>query len=85
MLKDDVRAVWQDGNAMDDATDLKQWLHSRQDEFLANFDRKLLGYAIGRTVLPGDKRLLERMNSSASDGPPRFSTLVHLIITSPPT
>lgn len=78
-----ARAVWQDGSAMDGASGLKQWLHSRQDEFLANVHRKLLGYALGRAVLPGDKRLLERMKSSASDGPPRFSTLVHLIITSP--
>jgi len=76
-------AVWQDGSVMDGASGLKQWLHSRQDEFLANFYRKLLGYALGRSVLPGDKRLLERMKSSASDGPARFSTLVHLIIASP--
>lgn len=78
-----ARAVWQDGSIMEGASGLKQWLHSRQDEFLANVHRKLLGYALGRAVLPGDKRLLERMKSSASDGPPRFSTLVHLIITSP--
>lgn len=78
-----ARAVWQDGSVMDGASGLKQWLRSRQDEFLANFHRKLLGYALGRAVLPGDKRLLERMKSSASDGPTRFSRIVHLIITSP--
>ncbi len=78
-----ARAVWQDGSVMDGASGLRQWLRSRQDEFLANLHRKLLGYALGRAVQPGDKRLLERMKSSASDGPPRFSTLVQLIITSP--
>ena len=66
-----------DGTEMRGVDGLKKWLLSREDEFTSNFHRKLLGYALGRAVLPGDKRLLERMkqhktHSSAisADGTP---------------
>ena len=57
---------------------LKQWLASRRAEFMRNLNRKLLGYALGRAVLPGDQRLLERMR-----GQEKFSELVAIIVTSP--
>lgn len=57
---------------------LKQWLTNRRGEFIRNLNRKLLGYALGRAVLPGDQRLLERMR-----GQEKFSELVAIIVTSP--
>lgn len=57
---------------------LKLWLASGHEDFIRNLNRKLLGYALGRAVLPGDKRLLERMR-----GQEKFSELVAIIVTSP--
>lgn len=66
------------GTEMKGVDGLKAWLKSREDEFRANFHRKLLGYALGRAVLPGDRALLTRMNASAT-----FSGTVIEIVTSP--
>lgn len=68
-----------DSTEMRGVAGLKAWLKSREDEFLANFHRKLLGYALGRAVLPGDRRLLERMNQDGD----HFASLVECIVTSP--
>ena len=68
-----------DGTEMKGAEGLKAWLKTRENEFLANFHRKLLGYALGRAVLPSDQRLLEQMKQSGDD----FASLVDLIVTSP--
>ncbi len=67
-----------DGTEMRGVAGLKKWLLSREDEFTSNFHRKLLGYALGRAVLPGDKRLLEHMKSHKT-----FSALVIEIVSSP--
>lgn len=68
-----------DGTEMKGVEGLTAWLRTREDEFLTNFHRKLLGYALGRAVLPGDKRLLERMKQHGS----QFESLVDAIVTSP--
>lgn len=67
-----------DGTELAGVDGLKTWLLSREDEFRANLHRKLLGYALGRAVLPGDRKLLERM---ARHG--KFSDVVVEIVTSP--
>lgn len=66
------------GSEMRGVEGLKAWLMSCEIEFRANFHRKLLGYALGRAVLPGDQRLLERMNASQT-----FSGMVVEIVSSP--
>jgi len=68
-----------DGTEVQGVAGLKAWLNSREDEFLTNFHRKLLGYALGRAVLPGDRRLLEKMNQDGD----HFASLVECIVTSP--
>lgn len=67
-----------DGTEMKGVDGLKTWLKSREHEFRTNFHRKLLGYALGRAVLPGDKRLLERLATHET-----FSGMVLEIVTSP--
>ncbi|MCB1085497.1 MAG: DUF1588 domain-containing protein [Verrucomicrobiae bacterium] len=57
---------------------LKAWLMSQEQAFRANVHRKLLGYALGRAVLPGDKRLLERMADRET-----FSGAVVDVVASP--
>lgn len=66
-----------DGTAMNGVAGLKTWLKSREAEFRANFHRKLLGYALGRAVLPGDQALLERLSEQKT-----FSATVVEIVTS---
>jgi hypothetical protein len=67
-----------DGTAMNGVAGLKTWLKSREAEFRTNFYRKLLGYALGRAVLPGDQVLLQRLNQQET-----FSASVIEIVTSP--
>lgn len=67
-----------DGTKLDSVNGLKRWLRSRKDEFATNLYRKLLGYALGRAVLPGDRALLERMKAQKS-----FSAAVLELVTSP--
>jgi hypothetical protein len=67
-----------DGTELQGLDGLKAWLLSRRDEFRAHVHRKLLGYALGRAVLPGDRALLERLNRHET-----FSATVTEIVTSP--
>ena len=47
----DTRAVLRDGTKLDGAAGLRDYLlNRRRDDFLRNFCRKLLGYALGRSV-----------------------------------
>jgi hypothetical protein len=67
------------GTKMKGVDGLKTWLKSRKDDFLTSFHRKLLGYALGRAMLPGDRRLLEQMKKNGG----HFASLVECIVTSP--
>ena len=55
----------------------------RQHQFLDGFGRKLLAYALNRSVLFSDDPLLERMQTRLSARGYRFSALVEAIVTSP--
>lgn len=72
-----------DGTELNGITGLKKYLRDHQDEVFRHFTRKLLGYALGRAVLPGDRALLDRMNASLAQDGYKFSTLVEAIVTSP--
>lgn len=72
-----------DGTALNGITGLKKYLRDHQDEVFRHFTRKLLGYALGRAVLPGDRALLDRMNTSLAQDGHKFSSLVEAIVTSP--
>jgi len=62
---------------------LTKYLRDRQSEVFAHFNRKLLGYALGRAVLPGDAALLGKLNTGLPQNGHRFSFLVETIVTSP--
>ncbi len=72
-----------DGVELNGITGLKKYLRDHQDEVFRHFNRKLLGYALGRAVLPGDRALLERMNAALAREGHQFSALVGAIVTSP--
>jgi mono/diheme cytochrome c family protein len=55
----------------------------RQNDFLDNLSRKLLAYALGRSLILSDEPLIEDMrNKLNTDGYP-FSPIVEAIVTSP--
>ncbi|MBA4019656.1 MAG: hypothetical protein C0483_21025 [Pirellula sp.] len=71
-----------DGVQLNGVVGLKEYLVEHRDEVFAHFNRKLLGYALGRAVLPGDHALLERMNNSLTQNSYKFSGLVEAVVTS---
>ena len=58
-------------------------LEQRREEFLRNFCRKLLGYALGRSVEVSDERLLDEVLKSLERADFRFSVAVATIVRSP--
>ena len=55
----------------------------RQDEFVVNFSRKLLSYALGRGLILPDDLLIEDICADLRARDFRFSVLVEKIVTSP--
>ncbi len=62
---------------------LQQFLKDRNADFNGVFCRKLLGYALGRTVLPTDKLLLEQIKKQLQDGDATFAGAVLAVVESP--
>jgi hypothetical protein len=62
---------------------LKEYIKAhRQQDFLDNFSRKLLSYALGRSLLPSDDALLHEMSEGPSADDHRFQQLITRIVTS---
>ncbi len=55
----------------------------RQKEFVANLSRKLLAYALNRSLQLSDETTVELMETRAAAKDYRFNTLVETIVTSP--
>jgi hypothetical protein len=53
----------------------------RQEDFLDNLSRKLLAYALGRSLLVSDEPLVERMRTRLAADGYRFRSLVDSIVT----
>lgn len=63
--------------------DLRAYLRERRrDEFVENVCRKLLAYALGRSLLPSDDRLIAEMRDKLAAEDHRFGTLVETIVLS---
>jgi hypothetical protein len=77
--KADTKTVLPDGTAVDGVAGLRDYLLTkRRDDFTRQFCRKLLGYALGRSVQLSDKPLIDQMMKSDL----RFGTLVEMIVRS---
>jgi hypothetical protein len=61
---------------------LRGYLKAQETQFTAQFARKLLGYALGRQVLPTDKPLLNSITTKMKTGDDNFSTAVLAIVNS---
>jgi len=70
-----------DGNGLDG---LKTYLRERrQAEFIDNLCRKMLAYALGRSLLLSDDVLIGEMRTKLAANGYRFGTLIETIVTSP--
>jgi hypothetical protein len=79
----DTRTVLPGGVSVDGLNGLREYLLTRrQDDFLRQFSRKLLGYALGRAVQLSDKPLLDTMVARLKTGEGRVSGALELIVLS---
>lgn len=63
---------------------LRQYLLGpRREDFLRQFCRKLLGYALGRSVMLSDKPLIDQMISRLAANDYRIGSAIDLIVSSP--
>jgi len=81
----DTHAELKDGTKIDGIAGLRGYLLTqRKDEFLRNFCRKLLGYALGRSVQLSDEPLIGEMMGRLKSNGYRFSAAWETIIRSKP-
>jgi hypothetical protein len=79
----ETSGVFPDGSEHAGVAGLQGYLRTRaESEFIDNLCRKLLAYALGRTLLPSDDLLVTSMRQKLSADGNRFDNLVESIVTS---
>lgn len=80
----ETRIQLHDETLVENSTGLMDYLGQEKQRrlFTRRFCRKILGYALGRTVLPGDEPLLAEIEKKLQANNYRFSVIVESIITS---
>lgn len=80
----DTHAVLQNGASFEGLDGLRTYLlTTRRDDFLRQFCRKLLGYALGRSVQLSDKPLIETMIAQLKAKDYNITTALETILLSP--
>jgi Protein of unknown function (DUF1592)/Protein of unknown function (DUF1588)/Protein of unknown function (DUF1587)/Protein of unknown function (DUF1585)/Protein of unknown function (DUF1595)/Planctomycete cytochrome C len=80
----DTRAAFPGGGEAEGVDGLRAYLEERRgDEFVDNLCRKLLAYALGRSLQPSDDETIEGMRTRLAADGDRFGSLVESIVTSP--
>jgi hypothetical protein len=80
----DFAAAFPDGTNREGVEGVRAYIaEHRQDDYLANLSRKLLGYALSRSVILSDEPLVEEAQQDLAANDFRFSALIETIITSP--
>ncbi len=80
----ETRSTFPGGSEGDGLQGLLTYLgRERQAEFVDNLCRKLLSYALSRSLQPSDDALLADLQAKLTTHDHRFSTLVETIVTSP--
>jgi hypothetical protein len=80
----DTRASFPGGTQGKGLAGLQAYIQrNREQDFLDNFSRKLLVYALGRSLLLSDEPLVQRMNTRLAASGHRFGVLIDAIVTSP--
>ncbi|MGV3773119.1 MAG: DUF1592 domain-containing protein, partial [Verrucomicrobiales bacterium] len=79
----DTRTKLMDRTEIDGLEGLRNYLLTKKKPVVfRQFNRKLLGYALGRSVLLSDKPLLVEMDKNLEQNDFRFSSLIHTIVQS---
>ncbi|MBI1313605.1 DUF1592 domain-containing protein [bacterium] len=79
----DTKTTLPDGTQLDGLAGLQHYLLTkRREDFLRQFCRKLLGYALGRSVQLSDEPLLAEMRQQLKQNDFRFQTAVETIVRS---
>lgn len=77
------RATFPGGGEGDGLDGLRAYIRQRrQADFVDNLCRKLLSYALGRSLLPSDDPAIDQMKAKLAGNAYGFSTLVETIVTS---
>jgi hypothetical protein len=80
----ETEAVFPNGDHGDGLDGVKQYIRQhRQADFVDNLSRKLLAYALERSLLLSDDPLVEQMKGFQKANGDRFAPLVDAIVTSP--
>jgi hypothetical protein len=80
----DARASFPGGGEGNGLAGLRQYVKARrQNDFVQNLARKLLGYALGRSLLPSDDATVSALTTKLARAGYKFDTLVEGIVTSP--
>ena len=79
----DTRSKLLDGTPVDGLDGLRRYLSTqRRDTFVRQFSRKLLGYALGRSVQLSDGPLLNELKSNLNAHEYHFATAIETIVRS---
>lgn len=80
----DTHATFPRGGEGNGLEGLRQYLQEhRESDFIDNFSRKFLSYALGRGLIPSDDSLIEDLHGKLAANGFHFSVLADTIITSP--
>jgi hypothetical protein len=80
----DARATFPGGGEGDGLEGLRKYVRERrQDDFVDNLCRKLLAYALGRSLMLSDDSTIKAMRAKLAASGFRFDTLVESVVTSP--
>jgi Protein of unknown function (DUF1592)/Protein of unknown function (DUF1588)/Protein of unknown function (DUF1587)/Protein of unknown function (DUF1585)/Protein of unknown function (DUF1595)/Planctomycete cytochrome C len=80
----DTQATFPGGSQGAGLSGLQRYIRAnREKDFLDNLSRKMLVYALGRSLLLSDEPLIQRMNAKLAAGGYRFGVLIETIVTSP--
>lgn len=79
----DARAEFPGGKAGTGVTGLREHIRAeREKDFVDNFSRKLVAYALGRTLLMSDDPLIAEMKAKLTANEHRVGPLIETIVTS---
>ena len=80
----DIKATFPRGGEGEGVNGIRDYIREhRQADFVDNLSRKLLAYALNRSLQLSDEAVVDRMEKQLPLKDNRFSTLVETIVTSP--
>jgi hypothetical protein len=80
----DVTTSFPGGGEGSGVEGIRNWIRERRQQgFVDNLSRKLLAYALSRSLQLSDEALIDRMDARLAAREYRFDTLVEAIVTSP--